>query len=231
MRNGELYEPACVIAGAGGRLGLAIAERYAREGFVAYMLSRDPARLAPHVSRLRAGCMHVVPLACDVGSRGSVESALREVRRRQGGCDVVIYNAFAPSVGRASMLEPETLLADIRVNLAAAMSFVRLTVGEMREHGGAMLFSGCGLAQAPATELTSLSVGKAALRAYVACLAADVQSDGIRVGMITINGTMPTQGTEIRDIAELYWASFAFGSLEHYAEVIYQTHERNREAR
>jgi hypothetical protein len=128
LRNGALREPTCVIAGAGPRLGLAIAERYASEGFAAYLLSRHPARVAFGVSKLRADLLHVVSMACDVERTESVEAALREIRSRQGGCDVLIYNASAPSSGRASMLDPETLLADFRVNVTAALSFVRSSV-------------------------------------------------------------------------------------------------------
>src|SRR5450631_4196288 len=192
------------------------------------MLSRDPARLAPHFSKLRAGSLQVVPMACDVGTRGSVEAALREIRDRQGGCDVLVYNAFVPSAGRASLLDPEALLADIRVNVTAALLFVRLTVQEMREHGGAMLFSGCGLARTPVAELTSLSIGKAALRAFVECLAEDVEPDGIRVGMVTVNGPMPTRTAELRAIADLYWASFALGNGQRALEMTYQPNSRQR---
>jgi NAD(P)-dependent dehydrogenase (short-subunit alcohol dehydrogenase family) len=220
--RGESYEPTCVIAGAGPRLGLAIAERYASEGFAAYMLLRRPARIASRVSKLCADRMHVVPMECDVGSARSVASVLREIRSRQGGCDVLVYNAFAPSSGRASILEPATLQADFRVNVSAALSFVRLTVAEMRTRGGAMLFSGCGLARTPAADQTSLSVGKAALRAFVECLADDVEKAGVHVGMVTVNGSMPTSVMELRAIADLYWASFAFGGPRHGLELVYQ---------
>jgi NAD(P)-dependent dehydrogenase (short-subunit alcohol dehydrogenase family) len=231
LQNGELREPTCVIAGAGPRLGLAIAERYAREGFAAYLLSRHPARVAFGVSKLRAGLLHVVSMTCDVERTESVEAVLREIRGRQGGCDVLIYNASAPSSGRASMLDPETLLADFRVNVTAALSFVRLMVDELRERRGAMLFSGCGLARSPSAELSSLSVGKAALRAFVECLAEDMQSDGIRVGMVTINGKMPTRLTELRAIADLYWASLALDGRQGGFELIYQPEPRDRSAK
>jgi NAD(P)-dependent dehydrogenase (short-subunit alcohol dehydrogenase family) len=212
-------------------LGLAVAERYAREGFAAYMLSRNPTRLASHFSKLRGGSLQVEAMICDVGTPGSAEAALREIRSRQGGCDVLVYNAFVPSAGRASLLDPEVLQADIRVNVTAALLFVRLTVQEMREHGGAMLFSGCGLAQNPVAQLTSLSVGKAALRAFVECLAEDVEPDGIRVGMVTVNGPMPTRTAELRAIADLYWASFAFDRGQCGLEMIYQPISRKRHAR
>jgi NAD(P)-dependent dehydrogenase (short-subunit alcohol dehydrogenase family) len=43
--------PTCIIAGAGPGLGLAVAERYAGEGFAVYTLSRRPALLADGIAR------------------------------------------------------------------------------------------------------------------------------------------------------------------------------------
>lgn len=223
MRNAEGYQPSCVIAGAGRRLGLALAKRFAREGFVAYMLLRHPERIGALRADERARRQSIVAMQCDVGDPESVVAALQEIHERQGGCDVLIYNAFAPSSGRATDLNPETMLSDFRVNVAGALSFVRLTIAEMRETGGALLFSGCGLGQTPDADRASLSVGKAALRAFVECLADDVEREGVRVGMVTINGTMPTKAKELRVIANLYWDLFALGELSQKRELLYGT--------
>lgn len=207
-KAGAAYRPTCVIAGAGPGLGLAIAERYAEEGFAAFMLCRGPERLKARISRLQARELSVVALKCDVASLPSVEGALRTVRRVAGGCDVLVYNAFASNVGSVSTLDAQTFLADFAVNVAGALAFVNLTIGEMRTKGGTILFSGCGLARAPALQKTSLSVSKAALRMLVDCLADEVESDGIRVGIVTVDGTMPLHPDDLRKVADLYWRLF-----------------------
>ncbi len=213
------YQPTCVIAGAGAGLGLAIAERYAREGFAAYPLSRRPERLIARISVLSASELRIVPLECDVSSTTSIKAALRSIRQKAGGCDVLIYNAYAASAGRASALEPETILSEFRVNVAGALSFVKLTVDEMRARGGTILFSGCGLARSPASERTSLSVSKEALRALVDCLADEVERDGVRVGMVTIDGAMPTLTGQLEQVAELYWQYFASSACHRKREL------------
>lgn len=178
------YQPTCVVAGAGPGLGLAIAERYASEVFLSYVLLRRPLRVAPMVQALRTHGLDVVSMTYDVSSVPSVQRALRAIKRHSGRCDVLIYNAYAPSFGRGSF----------RANVAGALAFVNGTVQEMRErNNGALLFSGCGVA----------------LRALVHCVADDVEAHGIRVGMVTIDGIMPTQAHELRQIAELYWEFFA----------------------
>jgi NAD(P)-dependent dehydrogenase (short-subunit alcohol dehydrogenase family) len=205
------YEPTCVVAGAGPGLGFALAVRYAREGFTSYVLSRHPERLRAPISRLGRRELRIVSLECDVSSTVSIRRALATIRQRSGGCDVLIYNAYAASSGRASTLDPASLLAALHVNVAGALHFVSLMIDEMRARGGTILFTGCGLARSPAADKTSLSVSKAALRALVDCLAEEVEGEGVRVGMVTIERAMPMPLDQLEKAADLYWRFFASG--------------------
>src|SRR5579863_5436933 len=90
-------KPSCMIAGAGPRLGLAIAERFAREGFAAFLLARRPEKLREHVARLVAEGLTLACVACDVREMAAVEFALDIVTRKSSGCEVIVYNAFVDS--------------------------------------------------------------------------------------------------------------------------------------
>ena len=158
--------PTCIIVGAGPRLGLAIAERYAREGFSSYMLLRNPQRLERQIAWARARNLSVIPVVCDVSSSKSVQRTVDYIKESTPSCDVLIYNAFAPSAGPVSQLDTEGLLSEFHVNVAGALSFVKLFSDDMRTRSsGTIVFSGCGLAHAPSAAWSSLSVTKAALRA------------------------------------------------------------------
>ncbi len=215
----------CVIAGGGPGLGLAVAERYAREGFTAYVLLRNPERLASRIVALQAQNLQIVAVQCDVGSSQSVTDALRSVGAASGGrYDVLVYNAFAGTSVRASNIRPETVLSEFGINVAGALAFVNVMVSTMRaKRAGAMIFSGCGLAQEPSPQAASLSIGKAALRALVDCLAKDLNRDGIRVGMVTVIGMMPRHTAELAKIAELYWQLFAMSDRQYKQEVQFWT--------
>jgi len=221
-----MYQPTCVIAGAGPGLGLAIAERFAKEGFAAFVLCRRPRQLESRISKLQTGERSILALECDVASSPSIQSALRQVRRATGGCDVLVYNAFANNSGTATALDPDTVLSEFRVNVAGALTFVNLTIGDMRAKGGTILFSGCGLAREPSPQKASQSVGKAALRALVDCLAAEVEADGIRVGMVTVDGPMPAGGRELKKIADLYWRLFITSESRRKRELRFRTGSR-----
>jgi NAD(P)-dependent dehydrogenase (short-subunit alcohol dehydrogenase family) len=214
------FRPTCVIAGAGPGMGTAIAERFAREGFTAYMLARRPHRVATAITALLARGLNVIPLECDVRSSASLAMTVDFITRQGGACDVVIYNAFVNSSKRATLLGSDQMLADYHTNVAAALSLVRLTIAPMRRSGrGTLLFSGCGLADVPSAKKTSLSIGKAGLRALVHCLEEELKPDGIRVGMVTIDGSVPSNAAQLASIADLYWHLFANSDKDARLEV------------
>jgi NAD(P)-dependent dehydrogenase (short-subunit alcohol dehydrogenase family) len=185
------------------------------------MLLRSPARLDEDIREAAARNLRVFAVQCDVRSDASVNRALEHVRAQENGCDVLIYNAFASSGGPASSLEPSRALSEFHVNVAGALAFLNLVVDEMRskESGGTILFSGCGLADAPSAKKTSLSISKAALRVLVDCLAEEVEPYGIRVGMVTINGTIPENGVALAQLAELYWELFVASEHDRHREL------------
>jgi short-subunit dehydrogenase len=184
------------------------------------MLSRAPERMQPTISWAWEHDLRVFAVQCDVRSDPSVRKALQHIRDQESGCDVLIYNAFTSSIGRVSSLEPLQAILEFHVNVAGALAFLNLVVDEMRSRAsGTILFSGCGLAHTPSAEKASLSISKAALHALMDCLAQEVESDGIRVGMVTVNGTMPNGGAALAQVAELYWQIFVSSDHDLHREL------------
>jgi 3-oxoacyl-[acyl-carrier protein] reductase len=64
------------VTGAAQGIGLAIAQRLARDGFRVVMMDRNGERLAQESASLRAGGFDAVPAVCDVSSRASVSAAI-----------------------------------------------------------------------------------------------------------------------------------------------------------
>lgn len=167
--------------------------------------------------------LRVFAVHCDVRSDESVHRALEHIREHDGCCDVLIYNAITTSIGRPSALEPMQALSEFHVNVAGALAFLNQVVDEMRRRAsGTILFSGCGLAHTPFAEKTSLSISKAALRALMDCLSQEVERDGIRVGMVTVNGTMPSDGVALAQIADLYWQIFVSSDQDLHRELSFE---------
>ena len=165
--------PTCVIAGAGPGLGLAVAERYAREGFAAYVIDCEPRNI------------------------DSVETAIHAIETRGGSCDVLVYNAFVDDT-RISHAELADVLALIRRRVAAMRA----------KQGGALVFAAYDF---PQSETNTL-------REFVDALADEVEPAGIRVGIVTIDGALPTSAAELASIADVYWDVFFCAEHQHRRE-------------
>ena len=198
-------QPACIVAGAGPRLGLAIAERFAIEGFATYPLSRTPERLGPQIAALRKGGLAISPLSCDLADADEIDIALGYVRQRHGFCDVLVYNAFGDRAAEAFEFDAETLIDELRVNLGGALELVRKTLAGMRSAGGgAMLFTGC---SATPSGLSS-GIGQACLRVLVDYLVPKLGESGVRAGIVTVSPSIVDDALYVQRAAQAYWDMF-----------------------
>jgi hypothetical protein len=199
MRTASCPIPTCIIAGAGPGLGLAVAERYAREGFAVYTLSRRPGLLAAGIARLRMRGLHVAALECEIGKPDDVDREVRVIEARSGTCDVLVYNAFVEN-GHG-------------VDVESASASVNVIVKTMQgKGGGAVLFSTYECPEAPV------------LREFARGLAEEAEAFGMRVGIVTIEGALPTSGTRLTSIADVYWELFFSADLLYEGEVRVRTH-------
>jgi len=79
--------------GSGPGIGLATAERFAREGFRIVLSGRNPAKTATLAQRLTAQGYEAHIRTVDAGDPSSVASMVVDVERSFDGIDVMHYNA------------------------------------------------------------------------------------------------------------------------------------------
>jgi short chain dehydrogenase len=194
MRTVSCPIPTCIIAGAGPGLGLAVAERYAREGFAVYALSQRSAPLAAGIARLRKCGLNVAAVECEIGKPGDVDREVRVIEAKSGTCDVLVYNAFVEN-GHT-------------VDVESASASVKTIVKAMQvKGGGAVLFSTYECPEAPV------------LREFARGLAEEAEAFGMRVGIVTIEGALPASRTTLKSIADVYWELFFTADLLYEGEV------------
>ena len=155
-----------VVVGAGPGMGLAVARRFAAEGFARSSSPATPAGIdAPDLDDLGA------VRACRRRRRRGVSAgAFAQVRDRVGDPAVLVFN---PSLGISGAAQPRSPRPRSRAGLAigavAAVTATQEVVPAMRAAGrGTLLFTGGGLALKPWAPMAALGMQKAALRNYVA---------------------------------------------------------------
>jgi short-subunit dehydrogenase len=207
-------------------MGMAIAHRFAREGFDLALLARNPSRLEPLLEPLRASGVTVRSYAADLTDVASVESTLALVQQAQGPAKVMVYNGGVWNEGAPLAMASVDFHRDLALCVSGAYAATRaVQAGMVATGGGTVLFTGGGLALYPQYGLGVLSLvaGKGALRALGLALHEAMKPANIHVGMVTITGTVQAGTAFDPDkIAESYWQLHAQPPGQWTAEIVYQ---------
>ncbi len=218
----------CAVVGAGPGVSLAVARRFAREGYTPTLVARTPAKLAGYVADLQAAGFAAHGFAADASDSASLVTAFEQIKTTLDVPTVLIYNAALMRDQLPSMLPLATLLADFALNVGGALVAAQQVLPTMRaRQQGTILFTGGGLALSPVPQYASLAMGKAALRNLTYTLGAEVASDNVQVATVTIAG-MVQAGTYFDPdrIAEAFWTLHTQPATQREHEIIYRQPEQ-----
>lgn len=211
-----------VIVGMGDGNGMAIARRFAKEGFAIAMLARNENKLQEYQNTLQAEGFQAHYLVTDAGNEAAMKSAFASIREQLGNPGVLVYNAAVPRMENVLNESFETLVNNFKVNVAGALVAAQAVLPAMQaQNKGTILFTGGGFALYPSPDFASLSIGKAGIRSLANTLAAALKPQNIQVGTITICGTVDSADPKYNPdrIAQQYWEFYTAQNPE--VEVIY----------
>ena len=214
----------CAVVGVGPGIGLAVARRFAREGFGIGLLSRDLESAAGYAAAIDAAGGKAVAVAADAADPRALRSALDHLAATLGHPSVLIYNVSSSHPGPPSAVDPTDLEADFRASVTGALIAVQHVLPAMRAaKSGTVLLTGGGLALSPSPGAASLSVGKAGLRSLALSFAAELEPVGIHVATVTVAGfVQPGTRFDPDLIAEAYWRLHAQKAGSWEREVVFR---------
>jgi NAD(P)-dependent dehydrogenase (short-subunit alcohol dehydrogenase family) len=184
------------IVGAGEGVGLAVAERFGREGFQVALLSRDLEKTEALVVRLRQRGIRAQGFKADVLDRDGMTYALDSVKQRFGSIDVLEYSPL-PS---GQLPPPRDLNVDdqeyhLALNVLGPITAVRAVLPDMlAKKSGSILFTSAASAQRPLIVTAPFGIAAGALLNYVRILNRDVSADGVFAGFVAIAGIVVPVG-------------------------------------
>lgn len=94
-----------IVTGAGRGIGRATAKLFAAEGAKVAVLSRTPANVDAVVADITAAGGTALGIVCDIGEAAQLTAAIDTVAATYGGIDILVNNAFDPSVPFSSILD------------------------------------------------------------------------------------------------------------------------------
>jgi NAD(P)-dependent dehydrogenase (short-subunit alcohol dehydrogenase family) len=197
--------PGAIVIGAGPGIGTAVARRLAREGLPVAVLARSPATVDAALASLADLDTETLGVTADVTDEPALRAALDEVVDRFGVPHVLVYNAALIQSDVLGELTARQHLDAWAVNVVGAITAVAHLGPAMAQAGrGTILLTG-GLPE-PVPEVTSLSLGKAGVRALTELVARAYEPSGVHVATITVAGTVaPGSAFDPDEIAEQYW--------------------------
>ena len=192
-----------IVIGAGPRIGASVARRLSREGFAIGVIARSRATVESVLSGLAS--TETPGVTADVTDEVALRAALDEVVDRFGVPDVLVYNAALIQRDSIGELTAQQHLDAWAVNVVGAITAVAHLAPRMAQAGrGTIVITG-GMPE-PVPELTSLSLGKAGVRALTDLLAKAYGPSGVHVATVTVCGPVaPGSAFDPDDIAEHYW--------------------------
>jgi NAD(P)-dependent dehydrogenase (short-subunit alcohol dehydrogenase family) len=196
-----------VIVGVGPGIGLAVARKFAQEGFRVALVARDLEKTKGYAEQFRADSLEAHAFSGDASQPGSLEAAIHAVESELGAPNVLVYNAASYNPGVPSSLTREVLLTGFTVNVVGALEATNAVLDGMKENAsGTVLFTGGGLALNPYKDYTSLGIGKAGIRSLAFAYAQELEPEGIHVATVTVSGNVqPGTPFDPDKIAAHYW--------------------------
>ena len=194
-----------IVIGAGPGIGTSVAQRLAREGLSVGVLARSPATVDAALASLAAIGTVTVGVTADVTDEPALRAALDAVVDRLGVPEVLVYNAALIQSDVLGELTAQQQLDAWAVNVVGAITAVAHLGPAMANAGrGTILLTG-GMPE-PVPDVTSLSLGKAGVRALAQLVARAYEPSGVHVATITVGGTVaPGSAFDPDEIAEEYW--------------------------
>ncbi len=182
-----LRDRICVVTGAGGGIGRAVAVAFAAAGAKVVLLDRDPgqaAATADTVKRETGGT--AVAIACDVADPGSVASTAAQSLAEVGACDVLVNNAGLLRPGALDTIALAEWNAVLAVNLNGYLLCAQAFGRQMREKSAGAIVHVASIAGShPQGNSGAYSVGKAGIVMLSRQLATEWGPAGVRSNVVS----------------------------------------------
>lgn len=175
-----------VIVGIGPGLGVALARAFAGAGHPVALLDRDEARLEAGAAQAAGAGPDVRGYVTDAADSGSLRAAVQSGIADLGAPDVLVYNVGVVRKDSAVGGDDHDWAAGTAARVLGARVAANAVLSQLRDGRGSLLFTGGGFALHPNKEYASLSVGKAALHAYVRVLHDQLAGTPVHATTVTI---------------------------------------------
>lgn len=202
--EGGLKDAVCVVTGAGGGLGRAVALALARAGGRIALLDRSPAAAQEIVAGIQQAGGQAAVFICDVSDPASVAAAAEACLQRFGPCRVLVNNAALLRPGALDILTLAEWNAVLSVNLTGYFLCAQAFARQMRPNGGGAMVHIASIAATHAQGFSgAYSVSKAGIVMLSRQIALEWGMHGIRSNVVSPGLVLTPMSSGFYDDPEL----------------------------
>jgi 2-hydroxycyclohexanecarboxyl-CoA dehydrogenase len=181
----RFVDSVCLVTGAAGGIGSAIAHRLAAEGAVVQVADLDEGAVARTVEDVVLAGGRAEPRAFDLTDPAACAAAVDDVITEHDRLDVLVNNAGIARRGALLELTPDDWDASFAVNLDAIAHLCRIVLPVMVAAGqGAIVNTASQWGLHPAPGHIAYNTSKAAVVSFTQSLARDYAPAGVRVNAV-----------------------------------------------
>jgi NAD(P)-dependent dehydrogenase (short-subunit alcohol dehydrogenase family) len=199
--------PAVVLIGPGRYFGAEVLQRFAVEGFGLGAISGSASGATNLDAVLQSGGLAVHTEVADVTNAHKLANSVERLAKHLGGIECLIYNPKVSVAGTGLSTTPDELRYSLDVNVVGALTAVQAALPYLeKSRRPCVILTGGGFKDRPDVDRFALSVGKSGIHAVSRALIGPLQTRGIRIKTIVIDGFVRTGGPiEPGDLADYYW--------------------------
>jgi short-subunit dehydrogenase len=175
-------QPVCLITGASGGIGAALAHEFAKGGHALVLTARRPAQLEVLADDIvAAGFARPQVILADLAQSDGPDKLARELETRGLEPTFIVNNAGFGMLGEAAELEEADQLAMIDLNVRALTDLSLRWLDSLKRHRGGILNVASTAAFLPGHGMAIYHATKAFVLSFTEALHAELSEDGVRV--------------------------------------------------
>ena len=179
----ELQQSRCVVTGASGGIGRAIAVALATAGAMVFGVARRQDQLRAIAESVESPG-RITPYPADLSVQADISSLADRLHRDVKGVDILVHSAGTYSRGPVETSSPHDFDRQYVTNVRAPYLLTQALLPMLRASRGQIVFINSTVVFAASAHVGQFAATQHALRAFVDALREEVNSDGIRVASI-----------------------------------------------